>query len=598
MSDLGLYRRFLACVLLVVLGLGGATPVAVVAEEMERSFQATPVPGDLPDDPDEEDIAVSVGEIVVLEDGGNLSAAATSGGVSVSQSNPLPGETIKVSYTFRQDASDAMYSFFNLQGTYPAGTTFAGNFLFTCSVGCLPSSWTYNTASNPVVVNFSVDFLNNGQSQDLVLSFDVTVSASAEPGTSLTFTPGIDNVAGPGLTIIVAEELVAEDASLLVAYEHLAPGAVSSTGGVQPVTYSIQTDPLKGTAVMNADGTFTYTAGAGQTGNDSFAFSATDSRTMNPQVKTGTVTITISDPVTAPDIDLAVDFEGSGSGTVIGAGGIGSLTYAVGTFPGKGTVNLQPDGAFTYAANDNVTGADQFIIHVSDTSVPPLTATATVFVMIGPPPALTADPLTVTVDAGETISGNLAEKVTGGITPYHFALDTPPAQGTATVNPDGSFTFTANPDAGGSDSFTYLVEDGDQELPLTAADSVTGLVTIMIVAAPDPTATNTPVASPTATVTETSTPEVTVTATSTPEVTATATSTPRPILPGRGGDDEATSTETATATMTKPDTTDGVHGLPATGQGTGGNGSWMLPGLLGLSFGLLALGWMSRKRTG
>ena len=49
----------------------------------------------------------------------------------------------------------------------------------------------------------------------------------------------------------------------------------------------------------------------------------------------------------------------------------------------------------------------------------------------------------------------------------------PPSNGGLTLNADGSFTYTPDPDFNGADSFTYLVNDG-------AADSNTATVNITV----------------------------------------------------------------------------------------------------------------------
>ncbi|MGJ7462823.1 Ig-like domain-containing protein, partial [Halomonas sp. MA07-2] len=50
-------------------------------------------------------------------------------------------------------------------------------------------------------------------------------------------------------------------------------------------------------------------------------------------------------------------------------------------------------------------------------------------------------------DGGE-VTGNVGSAIEGNY-------------GTLTLNADGSFTYVANPDATGSDVFTYTLEDGD-----------------------------------------------------------------------------------------------------------------------------------------
>jgi VCBS repeat-containing protein len=76
------------------------------------------------------------------------------------------------------------------------------------------------------------------------------------------------------------------------------------------------TDPTKGTAVYNGDGTFTYTPTAGQTGSDSFTYTITD---KDGDTSTATVTITLaadSAPSVTSTTNLVVDEDGFANAAV------------------------------------------------------------------------------------------------------------------------------------------------------------------------------------------------------------------------------------------------------------------------------------------
>ncbi|MCT8159855.1 tandem-95 repeat protein [Pseudoruegeria sp. SHC-113] len=66
----------------------------------------------------------------------------------------------------------------------------------------------------------------------------------------------------------------------------------------------------------------------------------------------------------------------------------------------------------------------------------------------------------VTGDEDTVISGSLSASDPNG-DPLTFALDTGPSNGTVTVHPGGSFDYEPNENFNGSDSFTYLVSDGN-----------------------------------------------------------------------------------------------------------------------------------------
>ena len=67
--------------------------------------------------------------------------------------------------------------------------------------------------------------------------------------------------------------------------------------------FSAVTLPQHGSVVVNADGTFTYTPGAGFVGQDSFTYRITDA---NGDVSTATVTVTVLGmPWVFPLLDFA-----------------------------------------------------------------------------------------------------------------------------------------------------------------------------------------------------------------------------------------------------------------------------------------------------
>jgi hypothetical protein len=84
-------------------------------------------------------------------------------------------------------------------------------------------------------------------------------------------------------------------------------------------------------------------------------------------------------------------------------------------------------------------------------------------------------PLSVSVDDG--LLSNFAQPFDGDLT---AVLDVPPANGTVTVSPDGSFVYTPNTDFTGTDTFTYQTQLGDvlsdpATVTVTVRDPVTPL---------------------------------------------------------------------------------------------------------------------------
>jgi VCBS repeat-containing protein len=395
---------------------------------------------------------------------------------------------------------------------------------------------------------------------------------------SFTVTDGYSTDTGTvTITILDPRPVVAQDQPLAVAFEGDASGTLTATGGEDLLVFTIDSQAGKGTATVNANGSFTYVATAGQSGADQFTFSVTDGYTTD----TGTISVTIAapNPVVAQDQTLAVAFEGDGSGSVTASGGEDAIVFALDAQANKGTATVNPDGSFTYVANDGQTGPDQFTVSATDGYT---TGTATVSVTIGAPDELIAESLTVTIDTSGVVTGNLAEQVSGGIPPYTFLLDTAPTKGQITISPEGLFTYTANEGESGPDSFSYTVTDSAPAAQVSAAATTTGTVNLIITAAPTPIPSPTVEVTPSPTVEHTPSPTVEITSTPTTDPDATVTPTPTTDP----DDEEPTATEVPGG---DPGDDDGgpITDLPSTGAGASGTSSTLLLMLIA-GLGLLA----------
>ena len=142
--------------------------------------------------------------------------------------------------------------------------------------------------------------------------------------------------------------------------------------GMNPV---VVTGPMHGQVVVNADGSFDYTPDANYFGTDSFTYQVGNG-VVQSNVSTVSITITpVNDAPVAPDlggvqatvaedatltIDLlaqATDVEGD------------TLTTALVAGPQHGTLSVNADGTFSYAADANYFGSDSFTYRVTDGSL-------------------------------------------------------------------------------------------------------------------------------------------------------------------------------------------------------------------------------------
>ncbi len=150
-----------------------------------------------------------------------------------------------------------------------------------------------------------------------------------------------------------------------------------------------------------------------------------------------------------------------------------SLTASLAETPSSGSVVVNPDGTFLYTPEDGFSGNVRFRYQVSDgTSMAEIPGLVTLRV---PPPA-NEPPVAVDDDFGEAYQG--ANVLANDIDPEGETLTAilvqSPANGSLTLNPDGSFNYMPAANFSGPDSFSYRANDGDLD-----SDSV-GVVSLSV----------------------------------------------------------------------------------------------------------------------
>lgn len=168
--------------------------------------------------------------------------------------------------------------------------------------------------------------------------------------------------------------------------------------------------------------------------------------------------------------------------------------------PSHGTLALNANGSFSYTPFANYFGADSFTYKAFDGTAysPAATVNLTVF-PVNDAPVANNDSFTLAEDGVLQLTApglfNNDSDVDGDA--LQAFLVTGPAHGTLTLNGNGSFTYTPQPNFNGSDSFTYKAGDGTafsnlatvsltvtpvNDAPAAAADSYTiqknGLLTV------------------------------------------------------------------------------------------------------------------------
>jgi hypothetical protein len=266
-------------------------------------------------------------------------------------------------------------------------------------------------------------------------------------------------------------ETVAEDSSVTVS---VLANDEDEDGDTLTVTGA--SAPSNGTAVVNTDGTITYTPNPDYFGNDSFTYDISDA---NGGTDTATVEITIApvnDPPVPVDDFASVDEDGSVDidvtlndidvdSTILQLKNIGFASNGVVTKSGN---------IVTYMPNPDFFGTDTFTYNIDDELIGNTSGLATVTVTVNPvndPPVAVDDGATTNEDTAVVIDLLANDSDVDGDS-LNVTVIGAASNGTVVDNGDGTVTYTPDPDYNGPDSFTYTVSDG------TVTDTATVNVTV------------------------------------------------------------------------------------------------------------------------
>ncbi|HWB03374.1 MAG TPA: Ig-like domain-containing protein [Verrucomicrobiales bacterium] len=238
------------------------------------------------------------------------------------------------------------------------------------------------------------------------------------------------------------------------------------------LTISSNTNPSHGTLSLNPNGTFTYTPAVGYLGADSFTYRCTDGTLISAPV---TVNLTV---VPGPNVrpvangDTYAATEDTTLNVPAATGVLANDTDADGdprtavlvTPPASGTLTLNSNGSFAYTPAQNFAGPITFTYSANDAGGPSVAATVTINVAnVNDAPSAVNDvyatdpgvslivstPGLLSNDTDPDAGANLTAQLVAG-----------PAQGTLTLNPNGSFNYAPPAAFTGTVTFTYRANDG------------------------------------------------------------------------------------------------------------------------------------------
>ena len=250
------------------------------------------------------------------------------------------------------------------------------------------------------------------------------------------------------------------------------PDSPTSLNG-QLGTPTLLGQPANGTAVVNLNGTVTYTPPAGFTGTVSFPYQICD-RGTPALCTTAVVTVdilptppnnTTLGPVAVDDALLTqVNTPKSGNVSLNDSDPNTPplpLTFNSGQ-PQYGTVVMSPTGSYTYTPISDFVGPDSFTYLACNTANKCDKATVTIVV-------LPRESLLPPVPINDIISTRQNTPVPGNVLtndtdpqnlPLTVVSNTQPANGTVVMNPNGSYTYTPPTGFTGVTNFCYVTSNG------------------------------------------------------------------------------------------------------------------------------------------
>ncbi len=410
----------------------------------------------------------------------------------------------------------------NVGGTHTVDNTVTGDYLgisdsVTITVNTLNAKPVANSQTLETFEEVPLGIVLTGSDADGSQTITYELIGNPSNGTlsgiapNLTYTPNLNYVGTDTFTFKVNDgfEYSSEaTVSILVKNVNDAPVAVEDAyaldeGGVLTTTLIngvlindsdvdspsltpiLVTNVTKGTLVLNADGTFTYTPNVDYFGDDFFEYKVTDGALESNTVKVSITVNNVNDAPVAQDGSFTVLEGATHTGNALGVDvDSSSLTFAVvgtGTTT-NGTVVVNADGSFTYTHNGSETLTDSFEFTVSDGALSDTGLFTITVTPVNDAPVAVDDMYNTNEDQSLTINsstGVLINDTDAEGNSLKATKLTNPSHGTLVyLANNGSFKYIPNFNYRGVDTFTYKTTDSKG-----ASDTAT--VTINVISVND-----------------------------------------------------------------------------------------------------------------
>jgi VCBS repeat-containing protein len=302
-------------------------------------------------------------------------------------------------------------------------------------------------------------------------TFSYTPNANFNGTDSFSYTVSDDN-GGSNTYVVTVNVAPVNDASVANNDAHSGSEDTTINGDVlandsdvegDSLTAALVSGPAHGALTLNSDGSFIFTPNTNWSGTDTFSYKANDG-TQDSTI--ATVTLTVS-PVndapsfTSPAATMATeDVPFSYSITTADPDTGASLIITAPILPAWLTLTDNGDGTATLSGTPTnaEVGSHSVVLQVSDGSLSASQSFTITVSNANDAPTASNSSFGTLEDTSQSGLLPVATDIDGD--PVTYSLNTAASYGVTVVNADGSYTYTPNANYYGSDSFTFMVSDG------------------------------------------------------------------------------------------------------------------------------------------
>ncbi|WP_462410750.1 beta strand repeat-containing protein [Neobacillus sp. Marseille-QA0830] len=226
------------------------------------------------------------------------------------------------------------------------------------------------------------------------------------------------------------------------------------------LTYTVTTQGAHGFAVVDINGNWTYMPYTNYYGTDSFIITVSDG---DGGFTSFTVQVKINKAPVVGDnglVNIVTKVNTPISGSVQATDDNGdALAYTVSTRTEHGSATVNQNGSWSYIPNQGYIGNDSFIVTVSDNDGG--NTFYAVNIKVNQAPVVSNNGLvSVSTPVDTPVSDKIIASDANGDA-LSYTISTQAAHGSASVNNDGTWTYTPDQGYAGGDSFTMTISDGD-----------------------------------------------------------------------------------------------------------------------------------------